>query len=605
MARFYDASGSSGLQITPLPEFLTFAEGRAHLPILNQNFGWDLNGVWFGPTPNPEEEGQSYPIFTNFTISQNTPSTTSFDIDIDDECSDAGVAIYVNGATPQWSFNTNGTRIAAQFNCPNGEIQGQEGLVNAPVAVPGPGVYTATLSYNPLAEEEKVVFSLHIAGGDPEDPLFSISLNEVLPEGDYRIGFAADMDGGEGSVDNRTYIRNLSILVGQDLFQDTLTNGYSGAPAADIANFVFTQGNIATEGGSSITIEAANSSVNIYADEDVTLRTTDDDIRIWAADDIRFISDYGNDDHSWRFNSEGRFELPGNGYISNPINSSGDPSTPSSDTIHIVPDEALGYDRYIIIDPTFPNHIHIRPGGEIDNSLAELFLGGERTHVVTDDGSHEVRVQTGATINYNSYLNINGESNSNFVAESGPVVVEVGYKVNVDGIDYIVDSVVPDAPAPGNVMISASGATFNFGQSYTFVGDNGTNNNWSFSSDGTLYGPEDGGSLVVAGIESSPTVENFQISSDGSMTIISDDDLRIESVSGDINLYMDGSIYIGPSVSGNRLAIQSDLDNKVRKAPIPETSSDTGDVGQISWDTDHLYVCVAQNTWKRTTLHNW
>ena len=34
-------------------------------------------------------------------------------------------------------------------------------------------------------------------------------------------------------------------------------------------------------------------------------------------------------------------------------------------------------------------------------------------------------------------------------------------------------------------------------------------------------------------------------------------------------------------------------------------STSTGNVGQISWDGDYLYVCVATNLWKRTQLLSW
>jgi hypothetical protein len=55
-------------QIIPLPQFLDYVEGREALPALNRNFGWNSNGLWFGPTSEDNESDQSYPVFTNFTI---------------------------------------------------------------------------------------------------------------------------------------------------------------------------------------------------------------------------------------------------------------------------------------------------------------------------------------------------------------------------------------------------------------------------------------------------------------------------------------------------------------------------------------------------------
>lgn len=57
-------------------------------------------------------------------------------------------------------------------------------------------------------------------------------------------------------------------------------------------------------------------------------------------------------------------------------------------TLELVPDSNLyANDQYIIVDPTFPTHIHLRAGGTQDASNAELFLGGENTHVRVIDGT--------------------------------------------------------------------------------------------------------------------------------------------------------------------------------------------------------------------------
>jgi hypothetical protein len=61
------------------------------------------------------------------------------------------------------------------------------------------------------------------------------------------------------------------------------------------------------------------------------------------------------------------------------------------DTIKLIPDAELfdyGSNQYIIVDPTAPNHIHIRAGGTIDNSNAALFLGGENSNVEIQAGEN-------------------------------------------------------------------------------------------------------------------------------------------------------------------------------------------------------------------------
>ena len=37
----------------------------------------------------------------------------------------------------------------------------------------------------------------------------------------------------------------------------------------------------------------------------------------------------------------------------------------------------------------------------------------------------------------------------------------------------------------------------------------------------------------------------------------------------------------------------------------PASASATGTAGQIKWDSDFIYVCVATNTWKRAPIGTW
>jgi hypothetical protein len=54
-------------------------------------------------------------------------------------------------------------------------------------------------------------------------------------------------------------------------------------------------------------------------------------------------------------------------------------------TMELVPDSSLNSDQYLIIDPTAPNHVHIRAGGAIDASTADIIIGGENTNLLVSD----------------------------------------------------------------------------------------------------------------------------------------------------------------------------------------------------------------------------
>lgn len=41
---------------------------------------------------------------------------------------------------------------------------------------------------------------------------------------------------------------------------------------------------------------------------------------------------------------------------------------------------------------------------------------------------------------------------------------------------------------------------------------------------------------------------------------------------------------------------------KLQWVPAPASSADTGEAGQIAYDADYIYLCVATDTWKRVAL---
>ena len=44
---------------------------------------------------------------------------------------------------------------------------------------------------------------------------------------------------------------------------------------------------------------------------------------------------------------------------------------------------------------------------------------------------------------------------------------------------------------------------------------------------------------------------------------------------------------------------------RVRTAKTPASATATGNAGDICWDANYVYVCVAANTWKRAALSSW
>jgi hypothetical protein len=85
------------------------------------------------------------------------------------------------------------------------------------------------------------------------------------------------------------------------------------------------------------------------------------------------------------------------------------------DTIKLIPDTVLyrgddeedgnyGNDQYLIIDPTGPDHIHIRAGGPMDQSTAVLILGGEQNNVSVSDDDKSVTITAENTLGSKTWM---------------------------------------------------------------------------------------------------------------------------------------------------------------------------------------------------------
>lgn len=212
----------------------------------------------------------------------------------------------------------------------------------------------------------------------------------------------------------------------------------------------------------------------------------------------RFYNPVGSGGGDVSFTGEGCIVFPNDGEICNVPNSSGDGYGYS--TIQINPDTTTNDNRYIIIDPTAPNHIHIRAGGTQDASNSDIFLGGERNHVRVSDGGRTVSISVRPDLIVNSYVNVNPTSNANFIADI-PVNIYVGDTVfrPIEGDSFIVDSVTSDSPSAGLTTITALGATFTTGNTYVFNHEEPWDYSWAFDSNGMLSGPAMG-LLAVNGL---------------------------------------------------------------------------------------------------------
>jgi len=368
-------------------------------------------------------------------------------------------------------------------------------------------------------------------------------------------GYITDLAVVRGS-DNNLYIAKanggLADPVGNTAEWDIFSTN-TGGGTANIADFVFTnvddgESSISLPGDKAMRIEAGvDSDLFLTAGDDLYIQTlgAGDDIQIQAADDIRFTTN--NEDSEigivpqWTMNSEGEFHLPGNGIIWNPANSSGDGY--GNDTIHLVPNDVDNEtEQRIIIDPTAPNHIHIRAGGVQDYSSAELILGGERAGVRVSDATGTTVVQSKQEDYSWSYQNVNSEGGQIYVVATADAEPDYNDFTIISGQKYVITDVVRDVPNGTTSYETTPSFGFMPFDNYTFIRDRG-NHVWNFNRAGYLNGPTETGHLRVTGI----------INDDGNLEVWADQNLIISG--GESN----GEYLHDSSNPANQIATVGDL----------------------------------------------
>lgn len=79
---------------------------------------------------------------------------------------------------------------------------------------------------------------------------------------------------------------------------------------------------------------------------------------------------------------------------------------------------------------------------------------------------------------------------------------------------------------------------------------------------------------------------------------------KVISVTGTGNNYFAGNVGIGTTVPTAKVDIDSDI-LRLRTAKTPATAGAAGNKGDIAWDANYIYVCVATNSWTRSAIVAW
>lgn len=135
------------------------------------------------------------------------------------------------------------------------------------------------------------------------------------------------------------------------------------------------------------------------------------------------------------------------------------------------------------------------------------------------------------------------------------------------------------------------------------------------TSDGQNYGYIRGGLLLAAKAGSETT--SILLNSSTGFTFW---ELSFNSTTGNLSIHSSsnnkkldllsdglqtlGNVGIGNTSQTAKLDVSSDI-IRLRTAKTPASAGAAGNAGDICWDADYVYVCVATNTWKRSALSTW
>jgi len=221
--------------------------------------------------------------------------------------------------------------------------------------------------------------------------------------------------------------------------------------------------------------------------------------------------------------------------------------------LELNPDETNTDDRYIVIDPTSPNHIHLRAGGAIDSSNADLFLGGEQNYVSVSDISANVQIRTN---------NLYGWEFTN----DGKLLLANGISIYDSSTGFFVDPIRGDNAVGGNVT------TYNTTTKELVSTDVKINNSGITLANGTVISDGEAGFFVDSLAFDDTPLNQANIvlynASTGELTYGAIDDLNPAQLSNGAFSWIvsdvDGSLYsnVGTQIaaSANSVVIGQNVD---------------------------------------------
>lgn len=200
--------------------------------------------------------------------------------------------------------------------------------------------------------------------------------------------------------------------------------------------------------------------------------------------------------------------------------------------------------------------------------------------------------------------NNTGTPNSGSITPGGSVAITTG-----TGASYVGGS-SSSASNPGGSLTITLGA--GGGSSATGGANNPAGNGGPFS----IVGGGGGNSTGAGGTHTGGNGSLISITSGAGGNATGASGTRVGGDSGAITI---GTGAVGTGASGNgtpgpivfsiggseKARLNSRGNLQLTSVSVPASAAATGTAGEIAWDSDYIYMCVAANTWKRVAISTW
>jgi hypothetical protein len=242
-------------------------------------------------------------------------------------------------------------------------------------------------------------------------------------------------------------------------------------------------------------------------------------------------------------------------------------------------------------------------GGLSDGDYGDITVSGSGSALTIDGQIQSVSSTNAATTTViasntcsttsssKSVVIASSNSNAEGLTDSSAVIASADSKVNGNARSAVVGGLLCEANADNALVVGSVGTLNNTANSvamgFGFPVAALTNRKIHlFGQTGNTY---QAGSLMFGA-----TTWSAATPSGGATLTFSGGSTTLGDGTNTMTL-MDGSGNM--TIAGDRLRITT--------AHTPATASATGTTGQITWDTDFLYVCVGTNSWKRAAIAAW